>query len=322
MHKVIPPHSIKEEEYDSDDINDNKQYTIITNENDNMHHDLADDFQISFGFGNDELPIVSSYRHKLVKKASIRIKPMNKPIPITNTNNAGIKKYWRSENSIDFSNEVVCVFCLKRGELVKFCRCNAISHKKCAISYITYPSKIKRKCCMCKRDLPFTVIDDDTPMHCCYGFALTLITLLYLALIAGSMYLTHFIFWNYIPLGDDFNIYLYIYIVSNVGIIPPVIVVLLLSCVIDCCIPYLRWGWGVGGCTGSCPNWRAICKAIWVKRDSCGGELMVMLICVLVLFMAMILVVLSSVYIFYNIYQFHKSFKLKSKSDIKFDYER
>ena len=41
MHKSIPPHSIKEEDYESDDINDNKQYTIVSNDNDNMQYDLA-----------------------------------------------------------------------------------------------------------------------------------------------------------------------------------------------------------------------------------------------------------------------------------------
>merc|ERR1719376_184776 len=121
-----------------------------------------------------------------------------------------------------------CIFCGEgsqlegsgAGQLVTFCQCSASAHSGCVLGYVTYPSALHDRCCVCRRKLQYTVIDKDTPMQIKYAIALVLISMTYMALVLLSLDLTQ----KLIPIGEIHEFF-YLLIIGNLGFIPPAIIV-------------------------------------------------------------------------------------------------
>ncbi|CAL4122429.1 unnamed protein product [Meganyctiphanes norvegica] len=233
----------------------------------------------------------------------------------------GFKHIPQKMNTSINLEEDTCVFCLEPSNLIQFCDCKVMTHKKCAVSYVTYPSSMNDKCPMCRKDLDFKVVYGKTTMKTRYIFYIFLIILINLAVVALSLYATTLL----IP-QNEMNIYIYILIICNVGIFAPISLVFLIALALDCCAPQNRINSSASGgwCFwGGCPDCNGCCDGGGGGGgNDCVGEGCEIVILGICLLIVLCFLISGIAYMIYNIVRYSKSFSRKSADDIKFRNER
>ncbi|CAL4059495.1 unnamed protein product, partial [Meganyctiphanes norvegica] len=221
------------------------------------------------------------------------------------------------KESIISIKEDECIFCLESTNLIHFCECTVMVHKKCAVRYITYPANVSGRCPMCRRKLHFDIVYSEKTMKTKFMIYAFLIILANLAVVALSMYFTTML----IPQNEMSNT-IYVLVICNVGIIIPVTLVFIISMIVGYCGPKTissshDHGWS-SVCWGGCPD----CS--WYMSGGCdgcgdGGEIVMLVVCLITVLSFWISAI---VYMIYNVWRYLKSFIMKSAIDIRFQKER
>ncbi|CAL4149614.1 unnamed protein product, partial [Meganyctiphanes norvegica] len=219
------------------------------------------------------------------------------------------------------SQQDCCVFCLDDGDLIHICSCSMLTHKNCALQYISFPGSMNDRCCQCREKLKYKIQDRSTPMKHKYIIAFLFLVLVYCGMVGGSAYLTYLM----IPV-DSMDLWLYVFVVANLSILWPLILIFLVDMGLEVCLgPRDRRRVGSSGgscCDGSGSHCGGCyCSGGCGDCNCDGGDDCVVIVIVCCLIAALIVLIAASVYIIMSLLKYYKCFVLKSKEEIVFEHE-
>ncbi|CAL4097003.1 unnamed protein product, partial [Meganyctiphanes norvegica] len=213
-----------------------------------------------------------------------------------------------------------CVICLEIGHVVHICSCSVLTHKECALEYISFPGNNTENCPQCRQKLKYNILDQDTPMKDKYVIAFWFLLFLYLAMIGLSTYTMVLL----IP-SSSMNIYMYIALIANLGIMWPLLIVYLVTLgVANTFAPRDRTGDEDYCCRDMGCYWSGDCGGsgdCGCGGSGGGGDGCVIVLVVFCLILVFIILILASIYLVMSLATLYKSFVLKSKKEIVFKHE-